>query len=281
MLALLVLLAATFQAVQGPKAITIAPTTALPVTGAPAHADSPFDGLWVDDLKTQMGEAGFDNYLVTKGIYKCESCRPPRNYPADGRMRAVADDPSVISESVIIGGPRTIITRIIDHEMTRETTMTVSRDGTTANYVALDTWPARTKRLRTEYIAKRVAPAPVGAHPVSGSWLGIRYVGVPEEYRSVDLKEANGQFTRSNFRHGGYTAIIGGPPAPVTGDGKNIYTVMVRAPDARTRIETILLNNKPLVQVTYTLSSDGKSIVTIVRDPKDGSVFSTTAHRNK
>jgi hypothetical protein len=159
--------------------------------------------------------------------------------------------------------------------------MTVAPNDQTATYVSLDKWPGRSKRLRTEYVAKRVAPAPAGAHAVSGSWLGVRYVEVPVEYRSVDLKEANGQFTRSNFRHGHYTAKIGGPAAPVTGDGKDIYEALLRAPDARTRIETILLNGKPLVERTYRLSADRKSMVTTVRDPKEAAEFSTTSHRNR
>ncbi len=226
-----------------------------------------------------MGEAGFDKYLIANGIYECDSCRPPRSYPADGKMRAVPGDPSVISESVTIAGPRTIVIRAVDHEMVRETTMTVARDGQTATYVALDKWPRKKARLRTEYVAKRVAPAPSGTHAASGSWLGVRYVSVPEEYRSVELKEADRHFSRSNFRHGHYTATIGGPAASVTGDGKDAYKALVRAPDARTRIETLLLDGKPLVERTYKLSADGKSMETTVRDPNDGSTFSATSHR--
>lgn len=251
----------------------------LAISSASAHAAAPFDGLWVADLKTQMGQAGFDRYLVENGIYKCESCQPPRSYPADGKMRPVPGDASVISEGATIAGTRTIVTRILDHEMMRQTTMTVAPDGQSATYVSLDKWPGRAELLTTEYLAKRMAPAPAGTHPVSGSWLGLRYVAVPEEYRSVRLKEANGQFTRIDFRHGRYSAKFGGPPVPVTGDGKNIFKAAVRAPDARTRIETISLNGKPLVERTYRISTDGKSLVTIVRDPSDGSVFTTTSHR--
>jgi hypothetical protein len=163
--------------------------------------------------------------------------------------------------------------------MTRETTMTVAPDGKTATYVSLDKWPGHRARLLTEYIAKRVAPPPPGAHAVSGSWLGLRYLAVPLEYRSVRLEEANGRFTRIDFRHGRYSARIGGAPVPVTGDGKNIFKAVVRAPDARSRIETISLNGKALVERTYTLSADGKALATKVRDPEDGSVFMTISHR--
>lgn len=252
---------------------------ALTCTAEAAQAVSPFDGLWVVDLKTQMGQAGFDKYLVARGIYKCESCTPPRSYSADGKTRPVPGTNPVISESVTISGPRTIVTRIVEPEMSRETTMTVAQDNRTATYVSLDQWPGRSKRLRTEYVAERVAQGPAGAHLVSGSWRGLRYIEVPEQYRSVYLKESRGQFTRSDYRYGRYTATIGGAPVPVTGDGKNIFKATVRASDPRTRVETILLKGTPLVEKTYHLSTDGRSMVTTVRDPKTGSVFRTTSHR--
>ncbi len=63
-------------------------------------------------------------------------------------MRPVAGDTSVLSESAAIGGARAFITHTVDHEMTRETTMTVAPNGQTATYVSLDKWPGRTKRLR-------------------------------------------------------------------------------------------------------------------------------------
>lgn len=250
----------------------------LPAAAAPPAA-GPFDGTWVEDLNTQMGEAGFDTYLVANGVYGCKSCQPPRSYPADGKMRPVAGDTSVLSESAIVTGPRTLVTRIVDHEMTRETTMIVAAGGNSATYVSLDAWPGRARRLRTEYRATRVAPAPPGAHPVSGSWRGVAYVAAPEEYRSVTLHDAGGLFSRSNFRHGRYTARIGGPPVPVTGDGKNIYQAAVRAPDPRTRVETISLAGKVAVERTYALSPDGRALTTTVRNAGGGQPFSIVAHR--
>lgn len=242
---------------------------------------SPFDGLWVADLKTQMGQAGFDRYHVQNGIYKCESCRPPRNYPADGKMRPVAGDLSVLSEGTTIAGSRTMITRIVDHEMVRTTKMTVSPSGDMATYVSLDKWPGRSDQLRTEYVARRVAPAPAGAHSVSGSWRGLRYVAVPEEYRSVRLREANGRFTRVDYRRGRYTAKIGTGAALVTGDHKDIYKASVTAPDARTRVEVVSLNGKAIVERTYRISADGRSLITTVRDHADNSIYRSTSHRKQ
>lgn len=262
-----------------PASRSVIVAAALALSAGPAQAPSPFDGLWVQQLDTQADQAGFDKYLVANGIYECDSCTPPRRYPADGRMRPVAGAHTPTSESVRIAGARTMVTRIVEPQMVRVTTMTVAPDGHSATYVSLDKWPGRAKLLRTEYLAKRVAPAPPGAHAVSGSWRGLRYVEVPVEYRSFDLSEANGHFSRSAFRYGHYTARIGGPAVPLTGDGRNIFLITVSAPDAHTRIETLLLNGKPVQETTYRLSADGKSLVSSVRDAKDGSVFTTTSHR--
>ena len=58
---------------------------------------SPFHGLWIDDLKTQMGKAGFDDYLITNGTYRCASCTPPRSYVP---VRLTVDAVATVSEPV-------------------------------------------------------------------------------------------------------------------------------------------------------------------------------------
>jgi hypothetical protein len=196
----------------------------------------------------------------------------------DGKARVVAGDPGV-SESTVIVGPRSIMTRIIDTDMTRETTMTVSRDGQTAVYIALDKWPGRSRRLLTKYIAKRVAPAPAGAHLVSGSWLGLAYVVVPEEYRSIDLKESENGLTFHNLRHGYYTARYNGPASTLHLPGDDTYRVKVTKPAENTRVESVYKDDKLIIERTYVISADGNSLTTTVYHPKDGTSISYTAHK--
>jgi hypothetical protein len=246
---------------------------------AGAARASPFDGKWVDDLDTQMNAAHADIYLVADGTYRCGSCTPQRAYPADGRPKSVPGDPDTISESVSITGPRTIVTRNVGQRMVRETTMTVSADDQTATYVALDRWPGLSAPLRTEYLARRIAPAPPGAHPVSGSWLGLRYVEVPEEYRSIELRETGDQLTRYSFRRGRYTATYGGGAAPIRDAELEGLSATVRKPDDRTIIETVLVDGKPTTERTYRLSADGRSMETAVKNLANGEVFRITSHR--
>src|ERR1700754_4536497 len=95
---------------------------AIAATTGAAHAASPFDGVWVADLKTQIEADHDDIYLVAKGHYRCDSCRPPRAYPADGKARPVPGDVGVLTESVRVAGPRSIITRMVEPDMIREVT---------------------------------------------------------------------------------------------------------------------------------------------------------------
>ena len=144
-----------------------------------------FSGVWVDDLDTQTGRAGFDKYLVAHGTYECASCSPPARFRADAKLHPTPVNGSPVFQSVAILGPRTIMIKIIEREMYRQTTMTVAPDDRTATFISFDKWPEHKKLLRTEYFARRTAPAPEGANAVSGSWQGVRYISVPEEYRSV------------------------------------------------------------------------------------------------
>lgn len=244
-----------------------------------ACAASPFDGRWVDDLASQISSPQADVYLVAKGLYRCDSCDPPRAYPADGRPHPVPGDDDTVSEAVSISTPAAIVTRNVGHRMVRETTMTVSPNGKTATYVSLDRWPGLPTPLRTEYLARRVAPSPRGAHAVSGSWLGLRYVAVPVEYRSVELTDAGDHLTRASFRRGRYTATYGGPAVPIEGAEIPGLSAQVRKPDDRTIVETVLVEGKPTTERTYRLSPDGRSMTTVVRNLANNQVFEITSHR--
>ena len=134
---------------------------------ADARRPGALNGDWVADLQTQTGLSR-DVYVLRDGIYGCESCSPPRSYPADGALRAVTGAPGV-SEAVTIAGPRTIVTRIVQPALIRVTTMTVAPDDETATYVSIDRRPGISVPLRTEYLARRVAPGPPGSHRVSGA----------------------------------------------------------------------------------------------------------------
>lgn len=246
-------------------------------TYSTATAPSPLDGRWVADLDTQADPDHADVYDISGGVYRCESCQPPRRYPADGKVRPVAGEDGA-REAVTITGPRTIVTRIETPGEVRMTTMTAAPDDQTATYVSMDEIPGVPGPLRTVYLARRVAPTPVGHHPISGSWMAVRYVEVPEAYRLVELHEEGPALIRSTPTHGHYTAIIGGPPARIEGIAGADLKVTVSKPDQRTVIETIYGGDKIVLSRTYTVSPDGRSLDTSTKNAA-GEVFRITSHR--
>ncbi len=263
-------LAAALLALTGPVSIAATAPT------APAETN-PLNGRWVADLDTQASTGHTDLYLVSEGVYRCDSCEPPRAYPADGVVRPVAGA-SQVRESVKIAGPRTIVTRIETPGEVRTTTMTVSSDDQSATYVSLDDWPGIAGPLRTEFLARRIAPTPKGAHPVSGGWRGVRYVEVPEAYRAVELQVTGDVVVRSTLTRGHYTATLGGPPVALEGVAGSSTVVSVRQPDARSLVETFTDHGAFVLEQLYRVSADGRSLVSITKNP-DGQVFTVTSHR--
>jgi hypothetical protein len=251
----------------------------LLVTGAPAATKtSGFTGTWLADLSSQTLPPYPDVYLVADGTYRCDSCVPPRTYPADGKPHPVPGDPEVTSESVTVSGPRSIVTRIEGPSMTRMTTMTVAPDGRTATYVSLDRRPGMNGELRTEYLARRVAPAPPGAHPVSGSWRGVRYVAVPDQLRTYRIELQGSRLSYSVPAGISYTAVLGGPYVPVRGPFGGKVTAAVRRLDASTLLETRMEDGKIVQERTYRLTSGG-SLAMATTNKLTGATYRVLARR--
>ena len=244
----------------------------------PAQAASLFDGDWVADLDSQSGLAT-DVYLVHDGQYACKSCEPPRAYAADGKPHRVPGDPDVISEAVSVTGPRTIVTHIIGPPLDRTTTMTVAPDDRTATYISIDHRPGSKAALRTEYLARRTVPAPAGAHPVSGSWQGMRYVSVPALVRTTTLRLTRDRFSYSTPLGTSYTARLGGVYMPVRSAHAGGLTVAVRRAGTR-RIEERFKRDGRLVETrTLTLAPDGRSIEIATTNPTNGATFRSISRR--
>ena len=246
---------------------------------AAAAGASPFDGVWVADLDTQAGLAT-DEYLVLSGEYRCLTCAPPRAYRADGRPRTVPGDREVTLESVTIAGPRTIVTHIVAPLLDRVTTMTVAPDDRTATYVSIDHRPGIAAPLRTEYLARRVGPAPAGAHPVSGRWQGVRYIAVPAPVRTTVLRLAGDRFSYTTPLGTSFDAQFGGGEVPVgSRQGVSDVTVRVRRAGPRQIEECAMRTGRLILVRTFTVSPDGRSLVIATTDPKRGTTFRATSRR--
>ncbi|MGB7494114.1 MAG: hypothetical protein WBR26_17230 [Candidatus Acidiferrum sp.] len=132
-----------------------------------SRSQSPFDGTWVIDtdknrdfaaekpIAFSLADGMFrDEYKVVKADGKDQKV-PATGYWDTVSVRIV-DDHTVEVTSKKVGKP-------MFTEMD-----TVSPDGNTLTQVVKDTTEAEAVTFETEY--RRIAPAPTGAHVVSGSW---------------------------------------------------------------------------------------------------------------
>lgn len=250
---------------------------AAPASAASAPPGAPITGTWVADLGSQQG-LPTDVYLVRDGTYACESCTPPRRYPADGRLRPVAGSPGV-SEAATIVDSRTLSTRIVQPDLDRLTRMKVARDGRTASYVSIDRRRGIQGLLRTEYLARRAGPAPDGAHAASGTWQGVRYVSVPIQLRTTILTD-NGD--RLSYRSGtgySYSAPYGGGFVPIRGPYDGSITVSVRRDGPNRLIEIRREGGSDFQRRTYTVSADGLLLEIATTNLATAITFRVTARR--
>src|SRR5690349_17458110 len=155
---------------------------------AAAGAD-PINGTWKTDLASVKIDTKPDQLLLKGGQFTCPTCTPPIAVAADGAFHPV-DRPYADHMSVKVDD---------DHNVTRtnqkggKTTYTqkfsVSPDGNTLTVNFSDVSGA--KPVTGTYTEARAAPAPAGAHAISGSWKGNPPTNVSDEGLTVTISADN------------------------------------------------------------------------------------------
>jgi len=254
------------------KAILLAAcVAALP---AQVLAASPFDGTWKIDVGTMQAPSKPSVFLLKDGMYSCESCVPRFTVKADGIAHPIAGDP--YADSVLI--------RIVDTHTVEETdskagkpifvlTMAVSADSKTMTTSLIDN--SGNAKAKGTIIRTRLAAAPPGSHVVSGEWRSTKYEGYSDNTITVTLKLDGDTFSFSQPTGQSYTATLGGPAAPYTGD-PGITTVSAARSGADTIVETDMRGDKAISTNTMT-THDGKTLELTFVDMLRGSTQHFTA----
>ena len=221
---------------------------------ATAAGAASIDGTWKADMASLQLNATPDQYLLKDGQFSCPSCTPPLTVAADGAMHAV-DRPYADHMSVKIDD---------DHNVTRisqkggKTTATakysVSSDGNTLTVSFNDTSGA--KPVTGSYSETRVAPAPAGAHAISGSWKQSNYNNVSDEGLTVTYKLDGDTLHMTAPTGQSYDAKIGGGDVPIKGDIGGTTASVAKSGDAY--VETDKRGGKVISVTTMTPGADGK-----------------------
>jgi hypothetical protein len=236
--------------------------TILLMTGAPATAQSPFDGVWrIDPTEVERGGEPVTR-LVRDGWFECRVCVSRYRVRADGRFHPiVGQDFDAVAAKVV--DARTLELRFRKHGVLALVEMDrVSADGAALTISETDmTAPdGRPQESRAELT--RIGAAPAGAHAVSGDWRPDADDGPATELTIRTSGEAVTMIQPGGRR---FTAAPGGPAAPIVGDAAGRTMRLERAGPRALRLVTEIAE-KRVAEGEMTVAADGRTLTYDARD---------------
>jgi hypothetical protein len=251
--------AASLLALSACKQTTTANENASSNASAPAGtaavgADA-INGTWKTDLASIKFEATPDQYLLKGGQFSCPTCTPPLAVAADGAFHPVsrpyADDMSVkidddhnVTRTNQKGGKTTAVAKY-----------SVSADGNTLTINFNDM--SGSKPVNGTITEARTAPAPAGAHAISGSWKQNKLNNLSDEGLTITFA-LNGDTLHMSTPSGqSYDAKLDGTDTAIKGDIGGTTASVKKLADNSYQ-ETDKRGGKVTDVITMTIGADGK-----------------------
>jgi hypothetical protein len=239
-----------------------------------AHSQSPFDGAWIIDTSSNENLASEKRRVLSlaEGLFRegdrlIKADGTDQKVPATGYWDTV--NVSILDEHTV-----TVTSKKAGKAMFTETD-TVSADGNTLTQVMKDTTEA--EAVTFESVFRRIAPAPPGAHALSGSWQVFKLS------RSV-----NSTIIKYKCTSQGFTAETPlGEKLEAKFDGK-LYEmqddpghtmVSVKLINPYTVEQTNVRDGKIVFIVTLEATPDGETIHATSKAKEDGGVKTWTLHK--
>jgi hypothetical protein len=229
----------------------------VPTVGS---AQSAFNGTWKIDMSKVDFPEKPDVFVLQKGIYTCKSCAPPYTIKADGKDHIVRGHPYFDTVAIKVVDDRTIEeTDKKAGTVVANSHSSVSGDGDTLNFSFVDNsntngGPPVSGRGQ----ATRVAKGPAGSDPISGSWRTRAIQGLSENATIFTYKVSGEEITMVARTGQTYTAKLGGPDAPMSGD-PGVTSVSVKMIGTNTLEETDKRKGRVIGVFTMTVAENGKS----------------------
>lgn len=268
---ILALAATSLVALSGCKQANSGGNAATENGSAPAAGADAISGTWKADLSTVQMNQKPDELLLTGGQFSCASCTPPLKIAADGAFHPVTGRPYADSISVKIDDDHNVTrTDKKGNRVTSEGKYSVSADGKTLTINFTDS-SVPNKPVTGSLTETRVAPAPAGAHAISGSWKVDKYNNVSDEGLTVTYKLEGDTLHMSSPTGQSFDAKLDGTPAPIKGDIGGT-TVSVKKVGDNSFEETDTSNGKVVSVATFTVGADGKLHVSTSDKRNDSSM---------
>ena len=150
---------------------------------------------------------------------------------------------------------------------------TLSSDGKMATRKWTD--QSGTETASGEQVYERVAPAPKGAHAVSGSWRMVKTRNTSANARTLTFKATSDGMSFSTPTGQSYTAKFDGKEVPLAGDPGGT-AVSLKKVNANTLVETDRQKGKVVEVDRWIVSPDGKTMKVEWERKQSGRKGSTT-----
>ncbi len=249
------------------------------LSAAPALAQSPLDGTWKADITSVKVNAKPDRVTLTNGVYTCASCAPAYSVPADGRVHPVSGQDYYDAKSVEIVDANTVrFTNLRAGKPVAVARWTVSTDGNTVNQSFSSTDTANGQTTSGTASETRLAPAPAGAHAISGSWAAAPATQLSDNAMSVTVATTGKAMTVSFPTGEHFTAMLGGAYVPVVGDPSG-QLAAVRMTGPRT-LELSYKHGQRLDEVlTLVAAPAGDTVAMTSLGKRQGGTTNITLHK--
>jgi len=231
-----------------------------------AAAQSPFEGEWT--LRPQMSKWSSDSgelFSLSRGVYRCDTCAPKIEIPADGAAHPVANALGFDSVMVTQVNSRTL--RVEKHaggKVVREETYTVAPDENTLSLAFTDRFAP--KELVGHISFEREGAVVPQAHLVSGTWRPVRLVDLGAGSKLTVATIDNGlKVTTGEGR--AFEGTFDIKEKPVGGDSNGATATL-----ARLSARSVQINQKQRGGITdvirATVSEDGNTLTVIRADKR-------------
>ncbi|MBB3588270.1 hypothetical protein [Sphingomonas sp. BK481] len=205
--------------------------------------------------------------------------KPALKFPADGAFHPIVGNPYYDEASVAVVDATTVKRAFRKSGKTvAEATVTLAADGQSSSSAFVDRTAPSGVEVTGTTVNARVAPAPAGAHALSGAWRETTETQVSDTGLVFTFAQDGKTMAFSTPTGISYAATIDGPPATVTGD-PGWTKVALKQTGPTTLFETDYEGDTPIGTYSMSVSPDGTTMTTAVNDLKHGKTSTMVAHR--
>jgi hypothetical protein len=248
----------------------------LSLVPAIAFATTPFDGTWKLKLDSMQFSGKPSEDVIISGSYTCKSCVPPFTIKADGKDQPTPVHNTRDHMSVKVVNATTVeYTQKVGGKVIGTSTDTVSADGKRLTSAFTDY--SGEKPVKGTATAKRVGPAPPGAHAVSGAWMQDSYPEITESAR-ITVIESSGSGIKWTWNGLITDAKFDGKQYAVQNDPQQTLVTLKKINDRQFE-ERGTSEGKVQYVTMWTVAADGKTITQVSEDLPHGTKSSVVLQK--